>query len=324
MSNRKRPIETITLDDSDDEDQDPKPSYSTLQASTSGSARAIAIEEQYEEDLDRAIKASLEEGGKTNGINQQVKSTQSESQGNSSMTGGGMSRAEMERERLERIKNRQGDNSSSGSTSSTSQVAGQPTAKRARIATLSDLPSTSPQDLEEGVSLPKPSFGSTESSNRFHSRLAHSSTPNPASSSSSSASQSTAISQRFYSGAIRRVPNVHHPDPSSSTSLSFSSLIGPRPSLLACIVSAFVLEPTWVVPQFPKETPLLLIMPRAKGDQLKRQAVQVGLGDKQHLFRVIPEDKGSGYYPGCMHTKLMVGNKLTLFLNFYFERWERD
>ncbi|GAA5839244.1 hypothetical protein JCM5353_008547 [Sporobolomyces roseus] len=47
-------------------------------------------------------------------------------------------------------------------------------------------------------------------------------------------------------------------------------------------------------------------MPRAKGDQLKRQAVQVGLGDKQHLFRVIPEDKGSGYYPGCMHTKLMV------------------
>ncbi|GAA5847687.1 hypothetical protein JCM5353_002614, partial [Sporobolomyces roseus] len=286
MSNRKRPVETITLDDSDDEDQDSKPSYPPPQASTSGSARAIAVEEQYEEDLDRAIKASLEEG-KVNGINQQVTSTQSESKANSSMMGGGMSRAEMERERLERIKNRQGDSGSNGSTSHPVQS----TAKRARIATLSDLPSTSLQDQDEGVSLPKPSFGSTESSNRFHSRLAHSSTPNPPSSSSSS-SQSTATSQRFYSGAIRRVPNVHHPDPSSSTSLSFSSLIGPRPSLLACIVSAFVLEPTWVVPQFPKETPLLLIMPRAKGDQLKRQAVQVGLGDKQHLFRVIPEDKG--------------------------------
>jgi len=302
MSSKKRPIETITLDDSDDGEYSPPPPH----ASTSGQARAIAVQEQFDLDTQRALQASLEmeeKEGKSR-INQQVKSMTSTEQGGTG-TLSGISRAEMERERLERIKKRQG-NSTAPESASTSQL--QSTSKRARIATLSDLPST--EEAGGGETTQKPSFGSNESSNRFHSRLSNStSTPSPSSFSSSSHS---ATSQRFFSGSIRRVPNVHHPDPTSSTSLSFSSLIGPPSSLLACIVSAFVLSPQWVVPQFPQDIPLLLIMPRAKGDVLQREATKVQVGDKRHLYRVIPEDNSSGFYQGCMHTKLMVRTQISL------------
>ncbi|GAA5879346.1 hypothetical protein JCM16303_003171 [Sporobolomyces ruberrimus] len=294
---KKRPIETITLDDSDDEqDQPPRPlsppprhrSSAPIAGTSSQTALGLTEEEAFERELQEAIIAS---------ISQQEASTSAlptthsrEIKGETVVPSGmGMDRAEMERERLERIAKRTYSSTSStlagGPTSSTPAGASSHSIhKRPRIATLADL------DSEE----PTSSSFSRPTANSF--------------ATSSSSSSTDPKSQRFFDGAIRSVSNSFHPDPESSHSLSFSSIIGPRSTLLASIVSAFVLDPSWVVPHFPNDFPLLLIMPRPIGDTDPKPLTQVSMGGKTNLFRAIPESVPTGYsgYSGCMHTKLLV------------------
>jgi tyrosyl-DNA phosphodiesterase-1 len=162
--------------------------------------------------------------------------------------------------------------------------------KRARVSTFADL-------------LDDPAAPSTSASSSSSARMATlASLPNASSFSSSSSSGKS--SQRFWDGAIKRVPNVYHPD---SDSWSFSDLIGPSSTLDAAIVSAFCLDPEWVVPQFPHGTPLLLVMPRPTGDNVPNPA-QCDL--KPSTYRVCPPHLAPGDY-GVMHIKFQV--RLLLF-----------
>ncbi|GAA5886232.1 hypothetical protein JCM5296_003529 [Sporobolomyces johnsonii] len=272
---RPRELEVLVLDsDSDDE----PPSQSRGSRTASKVMDVPADDDQFDKDLKKAMQLSLTEAAENDAKGQDKDKGASRGDGGV-LGGGGESRAELERARLERQRQR----------ASTPAAEVKP-AKRARVATLSDLAPDPPASTLGSTA----TAGSMGSSSRFH-RL----TSTPATGSSSNFSSDPA-SLRFWDGEIRRVHNVHVPD---STSLSFLDLIGPQPTLVAAIVSAYCLDPTWVAQHFPAKCPLLLLMPRGKGDT---QAPLCEVSVKPNTYRVIPPDNAPGPYGGCMHTKLMI------------------
>ncbi|GAA6009790.1 hypothetical protein JCM11491_000814 [Sporobolomyces phaffii] len=284
---RKRPIETIVLDSSDEEDASSRPPPHRPRASPT--ARS-SEDSEFDEALQQALKASLEEPSAVSQHAQLPRpsatlSTAKASEANTEL--GSMSRAEMERERLARLASKGIDGTSSTSTSSAMGGVRASRVNRPRIATLSDVVATETTASASDVA----TFANSSSSTSF-----------PA------ANHPT--TQRFWIGSIRRVSNTFHPDPAASTSLSFAHLIGPRATLRCAVVSAFVLDPTWVVSLFPDHLPILLIMPRAEGDTVREPLAKItlqGLEAKTELHRVIPKMTEMGYgFQGCMHTKLLV------------------
>ncbi|BGP13230.1 hypothetical protein JCM10213_004999 [Rhodosporidiobolus nylandii] len=280
----KRPVEVLVLDDSDDET--PAASSSLTSASSRSASRvgggsvgggpASGADEQFEQDLARAMALSLSQ-------EEQVGREQP-------APAAGASRAEMERARLERQKMRE----LAGLDTPGKKVVAAPVGnKRMKVTTLEDLP-------HDGEASTNAAAASTSSS-PFRTVSSHASV----SGSSSAAftpfnTSSSKHSQRFWTGSLKRVPNAWHPDPDS---WSFADLIGPSSSLQAAIVSAFCLDPTWVVPHFPEQTPLLLIMPRAKGDAAPELA-QCDL--KANTYRVVPPERSPNQFAGVMHIKFMV------------------
>ncbi|GAA5937021.1 uncharacterized protein JCM15063_000130 [Sporobolomyces koalae] len=242
---KKRPIETITLDDSSDDDDK---QYAVQPRSTRAlSPRTGNAENKLQ------VKNDLSKGKR--GVDEESQRPVTQ-QGGILQT---LSRAEMERERLERNAKRQG-------TPTVRPPA--ITSKRPRIATLSTLEHHDDHDDQSMKSVPgDPS------------------------------------QQRFWTGSIRRVPNVFHPDPNCTHSLSFKQLIGPRSTLQLAIVSAFVMDELWIANQFPRETPLLLINP---GPITNPVQIELVGSYKLNLFRVNPERRSPDPFVGCMHTKLMV------------------
>ncbi|GAA5974109.1 hypothetical protein JCM11641_003440 [Rhodosporidiobolus odoratus] len=288
----KRSVEVLILDSDSDDETSPVASISrsaTASRSTTRPATAAGAQgdtsgadhDQFQADLAQAMALSLA-----------APSVEKTPVPGPSRAGAGESRAEMERARLERQKARESAGMASTSVAVRSTAGVAPT-KRARVATLADLPQGNEQ-AEAAVPPPPPAASSSSNSTPHISDL---------SSLAGSASSSATIvkhSQRFWDGAVKRVPSAYHP---STSSFSFSDLIGPPSTLTGAIVSAFVLDPEWVIPHFPEETPLLLIMPRSKGDTAPELA-QVSL--KSNTFRVVPKENSPNQWAGVMHTKLMV------------------
>jgi hypothetical protein len=320
---KKRPIETITLSDSSDDEEEqrlsPPPRHDRSQAQGD-----VGEEEVEDAELQAAIRASLvsleeeekikkqsidqhEQQGVVEGASEDVKG-----KAKASNSIGGSSRAEMEKERLERVA-RMGITSLSGSINLGGGGGGShntrtPTiqTKRPRIATLSDLAS---EDIKASSS-----SSSASSSSSF----------------ATFSSSTLATTKRFWTGSILRVSNRYDPSTSTTNSYSFSSLIGPFATLRGAIVSAFVLDPEWVINHFPdNNTPLLLIMPRSLGDPDPSSFVKMPslglskpeegsnevpriLWQREEVYRTIPkmvEKKTPFGFSGCMHTKLLVSFK---------------
>ncbi|GAA5951148.1 hypothetical protein JCM3765_002399 [Sporobolomyces pararoseus] len=304
---KKRPIETIVLSDSDsdDDDQDEprrKLSRPPPHITTGASNERVRLPSEEDPEFQAAIRASLEEQNEVINVNQQQlpppppsPQLQREQQGqiaetsSSSSLLGGLDRAEMEKARLERIAKLHLESSSYSkprtTTSNTSSSNG-----RSRIATLSDLSSSS---------------SSTSGSSAF--------TSAPFSPSSPSSEQ------RFFSGQIRRVYNKYDPSPPPSDVSSFPSLIGSPSTLVGSIMSSYVWDLSWVLNHFPsnlcRDVPILLIMPRPKGDDEKESFTKIsgkwdfeGMGIDSNLrevYRSIPRTSQEVQY-GCMHTKFLV------------------
>ncbi|GJN87839.1 hypothetical protein Rhopal_000794-T1 [Rhodotorula paludigena] len=177
-------------------------------------------------------------------------------------------RAELERARLERQRQREAQGGSALQTvkvASTSRVG----TKRPRVATLADVRDPSPPSTSSQA------FASTSSAASKH-------------------------AQRFWSGSVKRVANSYVPDADSFT---FRDLIGSPSTLKAAVVSAFCLDPHWVVSHFQDETPLLLVMPRPRGDASPALAV---CSIKENTYRAIPDEKTADAWQGVMHTKLLI------------------
>lgn len=193
-------------------------------------------------------------------------------------TGGGSglteSRQELERARLERQKERE-----ASGTASAARVG--PAVKRPKVATLSDVQDSS----STGMAAPL----TTSSSSRVHGF--------------SSLGGGSRSSSRFYSGAVKRVANIHVPD---NDSYSFGEIINGGEELEMAIVGAFCLDPLWVCSHFKAATPLLLVMPRGKGD-VEGPLAQVDASIKLNAYRVIPEMRPSGNEQyNCMVSSVVV------------------
>lgn len=309
--NKKRPIETIVLSDDSDDDEhfSPPPSHRQPVASSSNNA-SLARPEVSQEDLDleRAIQESLKEVKRSLVIELSQspeyqlrasapdKGAKEEGSGNAL---GGMSRAQMEKERLERV-SRLGGGTAATTTVRWTSSASSSSNKRPRIATLSDLQSDD--------------ASTSSSTSSFQNSL-------PSASSSSSHPYDPNHSLRYWNGSIRRVFNRLHPEPPSSSSfspssLSFSSLIGPPSTLKSAIVSSFCWDIDWVLSHFPDVLPTLLIMPRQPGDEIPENLAKISskdwaseLGRKKEVWRAVPKEMEMGWkgFKGCMHTKLLVG-----------------
>ncbi|GAA5826221.1 hypothetical protein JCM10212_006066, partial [Sporobolomyces blumeae] len=311
MPDDERRVEVLVLDSSDDDNDDddnpakpPRPSRPSRDAQSTGQARA---DDEFERELERAIQLSLAQPEPP-----RPRPTDTDASREAATQRRGTvlpSRAEMERERLERQRKRQLDpRGQSGATQSrpvsptSSRDSFEPAPKRSRGTTVGDVDSV--HAVESRPPPPPAGVGNPSSNSRFQ-RLRSSTASGvglepPSRSTSTTTEDHTTV--RFWSGSIRRVPNLYHPD---STSLSFASLVGPRSTLVGAIVSAFCLDPTWVVPQFADDVPLLLIMPRAREDNFG-QVAQVSVGTKVNCYRVVPEEKSPNFYAGVMHTKVMV------------------
>ncbi|GAA5918771.1 hypothetical protein JCM6882_006806 [Rhodosporidiobolus microsporus] len=288
----KRPVEVLILSDSEDEAA-PVASTSRSGASSRGSNRPSGAgdeDEQFESDLARAMALSLDGSGSQGG-----------SQGSTKAVGGAAaSRADLERERLERQRMREASGAApagAGAAGRTTSSYGVSSNKRARIATLSDLPQ------DDGAPPPSTSTSSSSSApSSSSSRIATLGSLGGSSSSSISSASSSSSSkapQRFWQGAIKRVTNAWHPDPDA---WSFDDLIGPKSTLDAAVVSAYCLEPEWVVSHFPTETPLLLVMQGPDGGS--GELLQCKL--KFNTYIQLVADRKPFQYNGCMHTKLMI------------------
>ncbi|GAA5979112.1 hypothetical protein JCM10908_002808 [Rhodotorula pacifica] len=277
----KRTADVLVLD-SDDEDTAPRtprpragpssgPAAST---STGGGAASNDAEEQFEQDIALAMRLSMQDtGGSTTPAFGSSISADGSGSASAATTSAGPSRAEMERARLERQRAREADETAQPSvinTASTSRTSGvtRPT-PRSRVATLADLPT-------EG--------GSARDT------LSNNGAGRP--------TRQGKTSERFWGGAVKRVPNDYVPD---NESFTFGDLIGPRDTLETAVVSAFCLDPLWVAAHFPEQTPLLLVMPRGVGDTLPNFAP---IGIKGNTFRAVPPTRLEPN-PGVMHTKLM-------------------
>ncbi|GAA6000898.1 hypothetical protein JCM10207_004710 [Rhodosporidiobolus poonsookiae] len=279
----KRTAEVLVLS-SDDEDDAPvastsrsapasRSSHRSNGATISGGAGGAGEDDQFEADIARAMALSLE-----------ASATTSSGPTASTSSSSGASRADMERERLARQRKREENGTATTVKPRTTGDSG--SSKRAKVATLANL-------AQDNVGLsPLPHNGASYSSpgalaNLF-SNIPHS---------SSSSSQSSKLDERFWSGAIKRVACKYHPDP---TSFAFGELIGPSSTLQLAIVGAFCLDPAWVVPHFPEDTPLLLLTPGKPNDPT------FSVCDlKSKTFRAIPDNKINGQH-GNMHTKVMV------------------
>ncbi|CEQ39189.1 SPOSA6832_00686 [Sporobolomyces salmonicolor] len=292
-STKKRPheleVEVLVLDsDSDNEPPSPSRSRGSRTEPEKGSA-VPEDDEQSDEDIRKAIRLSLEEAAE-NDVKGKDRDNRASSQGTGGgLGGGGESRAELEKARLERQRQRERVGAQAGGSSG--PTAAVKPAKRARVATLSDVAPGPPASPPGSSTAPAALLDTL-------SRLLRG--PSPPASAASSGSSSDRTSLRFWDGEIRRVHNDHVPD---STSLRFLDLIGPRLTLVAAVVSAYCLDPAWVAQHFPSECPLLLIMPRSPGDT---QGPLCGVSVKSNTYRVIPPDNAPGPFRGCMHTKLMI------------------
>ncbi|GAA5851039.1 hypothetical protein JCM3766R1_004158 [Sporobolomyces carnicolor] len=299
QTTNKRPIETIVLDSDSEEEEDDDAKH---RDDDDHHHHQDDADRREQIDLERAIRASLldaacarqeqlEEQQEQELRRQPVGHYNTQGGGGASLNvfGGGTSRREMERERLDRVDKISSKRNHSTTTSSSSSSL--LTSKRPRIATLSDL-----APLRRGPS-----------------------------SSSRAAGHEMKESVRFWSGSIQTVSNRHDDDndddDNSRRSFSFKQLVGSASTLTATIVSAFVLDPDWVVAHFPPECPTLLIMPRLKGgggesvkDVPDGRAIKITTNDPEsrirghsELYRVIPTMRDMGAWSGgCMHTKLLV------------------
>ncbi|GAA5873327.1 hypothetical protein JCM3774_005942 [Rhodotorula dairenensis] len=278
----KRRVEVLVLD-SDDEESAPRgprlctgPPAAPVSAASDGTGGAAEdVEEQFERELATAMRLSLEQtNGQTTAAASGSTSSAEVSATSTTPNFAGLSRAELERARLERQRAREANGTAQPSVINASAASARasetgPTPRR-RVATLADLPS------DDGSSR-------TRSANSGPGRL----------------SSSDKTAQRFWDGAVKRVPNDYVPD---NESFTFGDLIGPRQTLETAVVSAFCLDPLWVAAHFPEETPLLLVMPRTAGDNLPDFAP---IGVKRNTFQVVPPtrlDQGAG----VMHIKLML------------------
>ena len=273
----KRRVEELVLDSDDDEiapRNAPGPHAGSSIRSTTPTGGA-ADSDQFEQDLALAMRLSMEEAN-----------TPSTGSGNGSISTGpaaatttaataapnaNSSRAELERARLERQRAREADGTAQPSVINASRAPVRRPTPRSRVASLADLPSG--EDTGSGGSASSLRAGGASSQSK--------------------------LSQRFWDGAVKRVPNDYVPD---DESFSFGDLIGPRQTLETAVVSAFCLDPLWVASHFPEETPLLLVMPRGPGDTLPGFAP---FGVKGNTFRAVPPTRLQ-QGPGVMHTKLMV------------------
>ncbi|KAG0662233.1 hypothetical protein C6P46_003419 [Rhodotorula mucilaginosa] len=269
----KRRADVLVLDSDDDEiapRNAPGPRAGSSVRSTTPTGGA-ADADQFEQDLALAMRLSMEDAGTPSNAT----GSGGTSTGPAAATAApnaNSSRAELERARLERQRAREADGTAQPSVISASRAPVRRPTPRSRVATLADLPSG--EDTGSG--------GSGASSLR-----------------AGGASSQSKLSQRFWDGAVKRVPNDYVPD---DESFSFGDLIGPRQTLETAVVSAFCLDPLWVASHFPEETPLLLVMPRGPGDTLPGFAP---FGVKGNTFRAVPPTRLQ-QGAGVMHTKLML------------------
>lgn len=271
----KRPVDVLVLD-SDDEDPAParcRPAPSESHAlSASGAASG---EHQFEEDLALAMELSLKHQQQDDSKKQQTSPLDKETPAQASSSGG-ETRADLERARLERQRAREANAPEGGpiATPSTSATV-RKTGPASRVATVADLP----LDHDGDSSIPAQ--------------------PSP-----SRPTPRTKTALRFWDGAVKRVPNIYVPD---EESLSFGDLVGPRETLEKAVVSAYCMDASWVASHFPADSPLLLVMPRAPGDNLPKM---VPVPVKDNTLRVIPPYGRDVPDPGVMHIKLMVRENL--------------
>ncbi|GAA6054986.1 hypothetical protein JCM3770_000479 [Rhodotorula araucariae] len=267
----KRPVEVIELSDSDEELPAPASAPPARSQQPSRASAVEALPNNDDEALALAVQLSLHEAARAgasapNAAEVAVKAPR-----------GAMSeRAVLERERLERQRAREAAPGGPGLQTVKVASTGATNGKRPRVATFADL--LAPDD--DG-----PPSSSTASTSRSR---------------GSPASSTSKTSHRFWQGAVKRVHNAYVPD---ADSYSFADLIGPASSLQSAVVSAYCLDPEWVVSHFDELTPLLLVTARQKGDNAPALA-QCDL--KANTFRIIPKTRDSGPYPGVMHTKLMI------------------
>lgn len=269
----KRRVEELVLDSDDDEivpRNAPGPHAGSSVRSTTPTGGA-ADSDQFEQDLALAMRLSMEEVGIPSTGTGSGSASAGPATATAAAPNANSSRAELERARLERQRAREADGTAQPSVINASRAAVRRPTPRSRVATLADLPSG--EDTGSG--------GSASSLR------------------TSDASSQSKLSQRFWDGAVKRVPNDYVPD---DESFSFGDLIGPRQTLETAVVSAFCLDPLWVASHFPEETPLLLVMPRGPGDTLPGFAP---FGVKGNTFRAVPPTRLQ-QGPGVMHTKLMV------------------
>lgn len=273
----KRRVEELVLDSDDDEiapRNAPGPHAGSSIRSTTPTGGA-ADSDQFEQDLALAMRLSMEEANTpSTGSGSGSTSTDPAAATTTVATAApnaNSSRAELERARLERQRAREADGTAQPSVINASRAPVRRPTPRSRVATLADLPSG--EDTGSGGSASSLRAGGASSQSK--------------------------LSQRFWDGAVKRVPNDYVPD---DESFSFGDLIGPRQTLETAVVSAFCLDPLWVASHFPEETPLLLVMPRGPGDTLPGFAP---FGVKGNTFRAVPPTRLQ-QGAGVMHTKLMV------------------
>lgn len=87
--------------------------------------------------------------------------------------------------------------------------------------------------------------------------------------------------------------------------MNFAQVLGPTGELAMAVVSAYVLRVDWVLAQFPRDVPVVLLMPRAAGDKAKDVSV-LDAAIRPNTFRIIPPERPLGSWAGCMHTKALV------------------
>lgn len=263
----KRRVEELVLD-SDDDEIAPRnalgPRAGSLTVSTTPTTRGDGgAADQFEQDLALAMRLSMEEAATPSNAIGSGSTSAGPATATAAAPNANSSRAELERARLERQRAREADGTAQPSVINAARPSGSGPTPRSRVATLADLTGGA-SNLRAG-----------------------------------GASSQSKLSQRFWDGAVKRVPNDYDPD---DESFSFGDLIGPRHTLETAVVSAFCLDPLWVASHFPEETPLLLVMPRGPGDTLPGFAP---FGVKGNTFRAIPPtrlEQGAG----VMHTKLML------------------
>lgn len=128
---------------------------------------------------------------------------------------------------------------------------------------------------------------------------------------SDSSSLSTAkASRRYWKGALLRCSNFYVPD---SASFDFGDLLGAPQEHLGAIVSAYDWDFDWLLPHFPKGTPLLLVMQKQGKDDDGPDYALIEAKEKKDraTFRTLADVRRTpGGGQRCMHAKLVVVRSL--------------